>query len=55
METVNSHNPKPPIAQETKSSCYKLTKSKNVICKIPLKIYHQNIRGFKANFNKSFH
>jgi len=52
METVNSHNPKPPIAQERKSSCYKLIKSQNLNCKIPLKMYHQNIRGLRCKSNE---
>jgi exonuclease III len=52
METVTSHSPKPPILQITKTSCSKLTKNRNLNCKIPSKIHHQNIRGLRCKTNK---
>jgi hypothetical protein len=52
METVTSHTPKPPIPQVTKTSCPKLTKTRNLNCRIPLKIYHQIIRGLRCKTNE---
>ena len=52
METVNLHSSKPPISQVTKTSCYTLTKNRNLNCKILLKIYHQNIRGLRCKTNE---
>ena len=52
METVNLHSSKPPISQVRKTSCYTLTKNRNINCKTPLKIYHQNIRGLRCKTNE---
>jgi len=52
METVNLHSCKSPISQVTKTSCYTLTKNRNLNCKIPLKIYHRNIRGLRCKTNE---
>jgi hypothetical protein len=45
METVTLQNHKFPTSQLTKESGPKLSKKQITNYKIPLKIYHQNIRG----------
>jgi hypothetical protein len=52
METVTSHSHKLPVPQITKVSGPKLTKKLNTNCRIPLKIYHQNIRGLRCKTNE---
>jgi hypothetical protein len=52
METVTLHNHKFPTSQLTKESGPKLTKKQITNYKIPLKIYHQNIRGLRCKTNE---
>ena len=52
MEMVTSHSPKLSISQITKTSCPKLTRNLNLNYRIPLKIYHQNIRGLRCKTNE---
>jgi hypothetical protein len=52
METVTIHSHKLPIPHTTKESGPNLTKKLNTNCIIPLKIYHQNIRGLRCKTNE---
>jgi hypothetical protein len=49
---LTSHSHKLPIPQITKESGPKLTKKLNTNCRIPLTIYHQNIRGLRCKTNE---
>jgi len=52
METVTLKNYTLPSPQSTKGSDSKITKKQCINCKIPLKIYHQNIRGLRYKTNE---
>lgn len=52
METVTSNNYTLPSPLSTKGSGPKITKKQSTNCKIPLKIYHQNIRGLRYKTNE---
>ena len=52
METVTLKNYTLPSPQSTKGSVPKTIKKQSTNCKIPLKIYHQNIRGIRYKTNE---
>jgi len=52
METVTLKQYTPPSLQLTKGSGSKTTKKQSTNCRIPLKIYHQNIRGLRYKTNE---
>jgi len=52
METVTSQNPRLLTHQALKSNCSKSTRNSNINFRMPLKIYHQNIRGMRCKTNE---